>query len=74
LELTAAELQARAENSLNRRVREAKFPLLKPMETFDLSSVNVNLNMYQLWQSKNVPLLATYDCNKICAGIESPPS
>jgi DNA replication protein DnaC len=38
LELTAAELQARAENSLNRRVREAKFPLLKPVETFDLSS------------------------------------
>jgi len=39
LELTAAELQARAENSLNRRIREAKFPLLKPMETFDLSAV-----------------------------------
>jgi len=38
LELTAAELQARAENSLNRRVREAKFPLLKPLEAFDLSS------------------------------------
>jgi len=39
IELTAAELQARAENSLNRRIREAKFPLLKPMETFDLSAV-----------------------------------
>ena len=39
IELTAAELQARAENSLNRRVREAKFPLLKPVETFDLSVV-----------------------------------
>ena len=39
VELTAAELQARAENSLNRRIREAKFPLLKPMETFDLSAV-----------------------------------
>ncbi len=38
LELTAAELQARAENSLNRRIREAKFPLLKPLEAFDLSS------------------------------------
>jgi putative transposase len=37
-------------------------------------AVNVNLNMYQLWQSKNVPLPATYDCNKICAGIGSPPS
>jgi DNA replication protein DnaC len=39
IELTAAELQARAENSLHRRIREAKFPLLKPMETFDLAAV-----------------------------------
>lgn len=39
LELTASELQARAENRLNRRIREAKFPLLKPMETFDLAAV-----------------------------------
>ena len=29
LELTSTELQARAENKLNRRIREAKFPLLK---------------------------------------------
>jgi DNA replication protein DnaC len=39
VELTAAELQARAENSLQRRIREAKFPLLKPLETFDLAAV-----------------------------------
>jgi DNA replication protein DnaC len=39
VELTAAELQARAENSLQRRIREAKFPLLKPVETFDLAAV-----------------------------------
>ena len=39
VELTAAELQARSENSLQRRIREAKFPLLKPMETFDLAAV-----------------------------------
>jgi DNA replication protein DnaC len=39
LDMTAAELQARAENSLNRRIREAKFPLLKTLETFDLSAV-----------------------------------
>ena len=39
IEMTTAELQARAENSLNRRIREAKFPLLKPMETFDLAAV-----------------------------------
>ncbi|MDL1969097.1 MAG: ATP-binding protein [Deltaproteobacteria bacterium] len=34
LELTSVELQARAENRLNRRIREAKFPLIKPVETF----------------------------------------
>lgn len=38
LELSAAELQARAESRLERRMREAKFPLLKPLETFDLAS------------------------------------
>jgi DNA replication protein DnaC len=38
LELTAIELQARAESRLERRVREAKFPLLKPLETFDLAA------------------------------------
>ena len=37
--LTTAELQARSENKLARRMREAKFPLLKPMETFDLEAV-----------------------------------
>ena len=39
LDLTGAELQARAESRLNRRIRESKFPLLKPMETFDLAAV-----------------------------------
>lgn len=39
LELTVDELQARAENRLNRRVREAKFPLLKTLEGFDFNSV-----------------------------------
>ncbi|MDD2469170.1 MAG: IS21-like element helper ATPase IstB [Desulfobulbus sp.] len=39
LDLTAAELQARAENRLNRRVREAKFPLLKTLEGFDFGAV-----------------------------------
>jgi len=37
-ELTTAELQARAENRLTRRVRDAKFPLIKPVDTFDLDS------------------------------------
>jgi DNA replication protein DnaC len=39
IDLTAAELQARAESRLNRRIGEAKFPLLKPMESFDLAAV-----------------------------------
>lgn len=37
LELTTAELRARAESRLSRRVREAKFPLLKTMEGFDFN-------------------------------------
>lgn len=39
LDLTTTELQTRAENRLNRRVREAKFPLLKTLESFDFSAV-----------------------------------
>ncbi len=39
LNLTVSELQARAENRLARRIREAKFPLIKPIETFDLAAV-----------------------------------
>jgi DNA replication protein DnaC len=39
LDLTGAELQARAEGRLSRRVREAKFPLLKTMEGFDFAAV-----------------------------------
>jgi len=39
MELTSVELQARGENRLNRRLREAKFPLMKPLETFDLNVV-----------------------------------
>ncbi len=39
LELATTELQVRAENRLTRRIRDAKFPLLKPVETFDLNAV-----------------------------------
>lgn len=38
LELTTIELQIRAENRLKRRIREARFPLIKPIETFDLNA------------------------------------
>lgn len=40
LDLTNAELGARAENRLNRRVREAKFPLLKILEGFDYNAAS----------------------------------
>lgn len=39
LELTSEELQNRSENRLKRRMREAKFPLLKTMEGFDFNAV-----------------------------------
>jgi DNA replication protein DnaC len=39
LDLTTIELDARAENRLNRRVREAKFPLMKTLEGFDFAAV-----------------------------------
>ncbi len=35
LNLTETEVRIRAENSLKRRIKESKFPLMKPMETFD---------------------------------------
>ncbi len=47
LDLTVAELQTRAESRLNRRVREAKFPLVKTMEGFDLDAV-AGLDIRQL--------------------------
>jgi DNA replication protein DnaC len=38
LNLTEAEVQARKENGRKRRLREAKFPLLKPLETFNFEA------------------------------------
>ncbi len=38
LGLTDTEVQVRSENRQKRRLREAKFPLMKPLETFDLDS------------------------------------
>lgn len=40
LELTTDELQVRSENRLKRRIREAKFPLIKPLETFDIEAAS----------------------------------
>jgi len=39
LELTELELRIRSENSEKRRLKEAKFPLLKPLEVFDFEAV-----------------------------------
>lgn len=39
LDLTIAELSARATNRITRRIREAKFPLLKTLEEFDFEAV-----------------------------------
>lgn len=39
LELTGKELESRADKRLKRRIREARFPLIKPLETFNLSVV-----------------------------------
>jgi len=35
LSLTESEIQARADNRLKRRIRDARFPLVKTMESFD---------------------------------------
>jgi len=37
--LTNLEIESRSASRLKRRIREAKFPLLKPLETFDLQAV-----------------------------------
>lgn len=48
LEMTTVELTSRAESRLNRRVREAKFPLLKPLEGFDFGAVpELDLRMFR---------------------------
>ncbi len=48
LDLSGAELQARAESRLHRRIKEARFPLLKPIETFDLAAVpDLDLRLFR---------------------------
>lgn len=39
LSLTESEIQARSDNRLKRRIRDARFPLLKTMENFDFDAV-----------------------------------
>jgi DNA replication protein DnaC len=40
LGLTESELQVRAENRLKRRLKEARFPLMKPLDTFQFEKAN----------------------------------
>lgn len=48
LELTGTELATRAENRLKRRLQESKFPLVKPLETFDLDAVpDLDLRLFR---------------------------
>ena len=48
LELTTTELHTRAENRLKRRLQESKFPLVKPLETFDLAAVpDLDLRLFR---------------------------
>lgn len=39
IDFTRLEIESRAANRLQRRIREAKFPLLKPLESFELETV-----------------------------------
>jgi len=39
VDLTRIEIESRYANRLKRRIREARFPLIKPLETFDLKAV-----------------------------------
>ena len=48
LELTSTELATRAENRLKRRLQESKFPLVKPLETFNLDAVpDLDLRLFR---------------------------
>lgn len=48
LELTRLEKESRAANRLKLRIREARFPLLKPLESFDLQAVpELDIRMFR---------------------------
>jgi DNA replication protein DnaC len=83
LNLIAAELQARSESRLNRRIRESKFPLLKPIETFDLTATpELDIRLFRdlaeggfIKEHRNVILLGRSGAGKthmaIALGIEA---
>ena len=83
LNLIAAELQVRSESRLNRRIRESKFPLLKPIETFDLTATpELDIRLFRelaeggfIKERRNVILLGRSGAGKthmaIALGIEA---
>ena len=83
LNLIAAELQVRSESRLNRRIRESKFPLLKPIETFDLTATpELDIRLFRelaeggfIKEHRNVILLGRSGAGKthmaIALGIEA---
>lgn len=72
LELTTNEIKIRAENKLKRLIREAKFPILKPLETFDFNAVpDLNTNQFKQFvqcdyikEHRNVIFLGRSGCGK----------
>ena len=83
LNLIVAELQGRSESRLNRRIRESKFPLLKPIETFDLAATpELDIRLFRelaeggfIKEHRNVILLGRSGAGKthmaIALGIEA---
>jgi DNA replication protein DnaC len=51
LSLTEYELQVRGENRLKRKLREAKFPLLKTFETFDYAASDLDKRLFRELES-----------------------
>jgi DNA replication protein DnaC len=71
-ELTSLEVKIRAENRLKRLIREAKFPIIKPLETFDFDAVpDLNTRLFKelvqctyIREHKNVIFLGRSGCGK----------
>lgn len=83
LDLTRTERESRANNRLKRRIREARFPLIKSLETFDLEAVpDLDIRMFReltnceyIKKSRNVIFLGSSGSGKthmaIALGLEA---
>ncbi len=71
-ELTDVEVKTRADNRLKRLIRDAKFPIIKPIETFDFNAVpDLDLNLFKglttcsyIKKGQNVIFLGRSGCGK----------